>query len=1700
MKKSILALACVAFVAFAAGCKGCDSCKGAQTPVTVPFSFTLNRESINLEAGTGIQISAAISGSNEKPVWSSSDERVATVSDTGFVYGVSSGTATITATVNGVSQSCTVIVTGISYMPVLTLSHEKVGVFVGGTVSASGYVTFNFEMLEDVQLTWSSSNASVATVENGVIRGVAEGNATIIVRAEYNQTLLEKTIEVQVKKAEAFFINESGVRLSVTAINANDRTTTRLSTTAQSLSGNATEPLNGEVEWSSSDTSIVSVDEYGELTSHKKGTATVTASLKVAGEVKYTAWTEIEVYKSVVSGVTALGENGEIDLSQGDFTFSVSELTGATLDYEIEQDEVLVTQDKWTYGIVSVSNGEITIANESISWGERTFTVELKDRIVTGKTLAITKVLRTAQDIQNITQLAGGRDTKSQAYAGYFVLGNSIDLNTAKIGAELDAPLVVDGVEKADQNMVITRGFQGVFDGRGYALIGGQYTTGGGLFGTVGNAGTIKNVALINASLASVESVGAGLFAQKFYGTMEDVSVSCILKGNYVNNATIAAWVSGATFKNVVAETVYEGTRGEDSSNYGFLLQVQGSDTVLNNVYVITDLMDGTSVKAIARGTYQEIGHGFNKYSFNDVSQYHFSGFDTNGVWADYASNEIPVFQTEKAAGYTTYRVEHHREYVSPQYNDAGEIVSVVSRYNLNSNKDVARYHAIAGTAVTATAKVIDGYKANDRLAGTKLNGVAGELTDEDCLKVVYSLTKSVSFNGAQEVAYTVQYHFENETTGNYIINDSLTQTYTVTEGTYCQATIDTLPKGYYADTSVIGSNESGIITRSQKTLNVYAKVAVPVANTEDKGYIYPLANDADCGSRDFETTFVGTYAGQANAYKLEFASKLRFRIVGVDNVYAESNGYTKFTFKLYMENPATTNYAIYLYDKDTKAVKSSFSLHLASQLKAQYGYVRLIDSNGDYVSSAPANEWFTVEVNIDNIQSRAQGLKRIHVEMQCNEDSTVYMSDVQLSKGDWTQDRTYSVEYYFENENGEYVLNTQESVQGLQAKEGEYVTAEIKSFANYAYDGAQSISAGFVKGDNYKLKLYYSSNIISFGNRKVANLGVLTNTGVLGSSEIAIDKIPSMDGETNVTSITWNTSADTRRVYPVRVLGVDKEWINDNGVHSIRMQVRVPENSGFTVFVYNGNDVKTYQAATVTSERDVLQAQGWLAVLDEDGNLLNSVPTQQWVTLLVNLDNVGELVTNGISNLNFALYAEPTKTVYLADVEFSTFAFEETSYNVEYYKWNDMQNGYVLDESLTQTKQATLYTHVSAEYEPLAGYIPASNSNLSVLSGIVYPNEQLTLKLYYDSEDKLDLVQIANTENKGYLYPLSGDASFGASGLTIEKQSQAVAGVDNAYKLTSTEKTAVRIVGVDNAYATQNGYKTFKFDIYLDSYGESTNRPFIKLVDASGTYQSNIAYLTKQGYMKNAENYARIYNADGVRMSQVTIGQWCTVEVDIANVGSRNAGYPRMHVELYTETDSSYSYYVANATLSTDSFGKTDSPIAVTYNGETVGAMVSYQGTGFSGIISSTQGMRLTQTTKADKSCVEVKMLASSKTTAGWLQLQGLSSSDITEKGITKITFDYYIENTNGNPLMRMFDTTSARSFFISPWRETSSLVKVNTANGKVASGEWCTVEITLKNDSMTVGDWAGSAWSGLNIQLGAESGSFYIANVTLS
>ncbi|MDO5444998.1 MAG: Ig-like domain-containing protein, partial [Eubacteriales bacterium] len=121
---------------------------------------------------------------NKSLTWTSSDPAIARVDNTGKVTAVSQGEVTITATAtDGSNQSATATITVKKKVNVnsvtITGAHD---IYTDETLTLSATVSPENASIKD--LTWSSSNNSVATVDsNGVVTPVSTGEVTITARS-----------------------------------------------------------------------------------------------------------------------------------------------------------------------------------------------------------------------------------------------------------------------------------------------------------------------------------------------------------------------------------------------------------------------------------------------------------------------------------------------------------------------------------------------------------------------------------------------------------------------------------------------------------------------------------------------------------------------------------------------------------------------------------------------------------------------------------------------------------------------------------------------------------------------------------------------------------------------------------------------------------------------------------------------------------------------------------------------------------------------------------------------------------------------------------------------------------------------------------------------------------------------------------------------------------------------------------------------------------------------------------------------------------------------------------------------------------------------------------------------------------------------------------------------------------------------------
>ena len=237
---------------------------------TVNYKVTgvsLNTDSLTLEEGGTATLTATITPSNatdQNVTWSSDNESVATVDQNGRVTAVAQGGATITAAVDGKSAKCSVTVNAAAPVPVTSVSLDKtsLGLTEGDTETLTATVEPSDATNKNV--TWSTSDASIATVTDGVVTAVAPGTATITVTTVDQSKTATCTVTVTVPV--------TGVTLNKTRTSLYVGDTETL--TATVAPDNAT---NQAVTWTSSNPSVATV-KNGVVTAVAPGIAVITAT------------------------------------------------------------------------------------------------------------------------------------------------------------------------------------------------------------------------------------------------------------------------------------------------------------------------------------------------------------------------------------------------------------------------------------------------------------------------------------------------------------------------------------------------------------------------------------------------------------------------------------------------------------------------------------------------------------------------------------------------------------------------------------------------------------------------------------------------------------------------------------------------------------------------------------------------------------------------------------------------------------------------------------------------------------------------------------------------------------------------------------------------------------------------------------------------------------------------------------------------------------------------------------------------------------------------------------------------------------------------------------------------------------------------------------------------------------------------------
>lgn len=147
-------------------------------------TLELSETELELVIGESTKLVATTS-SGEAVTWETSDKDVATVKN-GRITAIGAGEATITAICGETKVTCTVQVVAVN----IVLSETSATVEKGSTLTLTATAD------REGNIVWSSSDESIATVENGVVTAKKEGTATIT--ATYKNTECKATCEITV--------------------------------------------------------------------------------------------------------------------------------------------------------------------------------------------------------------------------------------------------------------------------------------------------------------------------------------------------------------------------------------------------------------------------------------------------------------------------------------------------------------------------------------------------------------------------------------------------------------------------------------------------------------------------------------------------------------------------------------------------------------------------------------------------------------------------------------------------------------------------------------------------------------------------------------------------------------------------------------------------------------------------------------------------------------------------------------------------------------------------------------------------------------------------------------------------------------------------------------------------------------------------------------------------------------------------------------------------------------------------------------------------------------------------------------------------------------------------------------------------------------------------------------------------------------
>ena len=261
----------------------------------------------------------------------------------------------------------------------------------------------------DKSVTWASNNPSVATVsESGLVTAVAQGTATITATSNLDNTK-SGTCNITV--------NAPAAPIPVTAIALNKSTAIIGIGDSETLTINYT-PADANtgkaVNWTSSNTSIATVDNSGKVTGVAVGTATITATSTTDASI--TASCAVTVQAVAVTGVSINPTSANLQIGGStDLTYTIlpANATDKSVSWSSSNTAVATVNNNGHVTAVAAGTATITVTTTD---GNKTATCSVT--VTAGPPVPPTSLTTHVPEVYEAKDIAGGYNTPLTVVGG----------------------------------------------------------------------------------------------------------------------------------------------------------------------------------------------------------------------------------------------------------------------------------------------------------------------------------------------------------------------------------------------------------------------------------------------------------------------------------------------------------------------------------------------------------------------------------------------------------------------------------------------------------------------------------------------------------------------------------------------------------------------------------------------------------------------------------------------------------------------------------------------------------------------------------------------------------------------------------------------------------------------------------------------------------------------------------------------------------------------------------------------------------------------------------------------------------------------------------------------------------------------------------------------------------------------------------